>query len=384
MFSTLELDLRPGSGLGIFEIGELCAHETSPMVYNESIGTSLWSVLGVLRGMQHFFPQVDVKYDPDSPTTPIILHLRPHLDLLFSGYQQRLHTISVKKLRDQHPPLTLTYKKASLSSNEEVLRRVGVSRMFGPTYPGDDLRYPGVSFSFEEDGRETLKSPAPHADDRQQEVKRIIITQKSADGGQRDALDEVTECPVMVGELSRVVVKVVQFPNLSTRYQRRNAALCQVHVGVILYFYPTGSASIRVLLGSSTAQDLTSDLGPPLRIHYKEDDRMTIHSRSGPAEVDTDGDCRSSASDSKLAYLLTSGVPDFYNYQQHGIDFLISGSTHTVKKIVLHSNVVRVRYLSVSLFLIPPQPGTPLFQRYKRCPWEIEGRPEDDEDGLCV
>ncbi|KAI0774220.1 UPF0183-domain-containing protein [Fomes fomentarius] len=283
MFSTLELDLRPGSGLGMFEIG-----------------TSLWSVLDVLRGMQHFFPQVDVKYDPDSPTTPIILHLRPHLDLLFSGYQQRLHTISVKKLRDQHPPLTLTYKKASLSSNEEVLRRVG-------------------------DGRETLKSPAPHADDRQQEVKRIIITQKSVDGGQRDVLDEVTECPVMVGELSRVVVKV--------------------HVGVILYFYPTGSASIRVLLGSSTAQDLTSDLGPPLRIHYKEDDRMTIHSRSGPAEVDANGDY-------------------FYNYQQHGIDFLISGSTHTVKKIVLHSNV----------------PGTPLFQRYKRCPWEIEGRPEDDED----
>jgi len=25
-------------------------------------------------------------------------------------------------------------------------------------------------------------------------------------------------------------------------------------------------------------------------------------------------------------------------------------------------------------------PGSPLFQRYKRCPWEIEGQPEDDED----
>ena len=31
---------------------------------------------------------------------------------------------------------------------------------------------------------------------------------------------------------------------------------------------------------------------------------------------------------------------DFYNYQQHGIDFLISGSTHTVKKVVLHTNIV--------------------------------------------
>ncbi|RPD67220.1 UPF0183-domain-containing protein [Lentinus tigrinus ALCF2SS1-7] len=309
MFSTLEMDIRPGSGLGMFEIG-----------------TSLWNVLDLLRGMQHFFPQVDVKYDPDSPTTPIILHIRPHLDLLFSGYQQRLHTISVNKLRDLHPPLTIMYKNAVLSSNEEVLRRVGVSRMFGPTYPGDDLKYPGVTFGFEEDGRsDSLKSPVAQSDDRQQEVKRVIISQKNEEGELRDALDEVTECSVMAGELSRAIVKV--------------------HEGVDLYFYPSGSPSIRVLLGSSTAQDLTCDLGPPLRVHYKEDDRMTIHSRNGQVDGDVD-------------------VDYFYNYQQHGIDFLISGSSHIVKKIVLHSNV----------------PGTPLFQRYKRCPWEIQGRPEDDED----
>ena len=27
------------------------------------------------------------------------------------------------------------------------------------------------------------------------------------------------------------------------------------------------------------------------------------------------------------------------------------------------------------------KPETPLFQRYKRCNWEIERKPEDDEDG---
>ena len=179
------------------------------IVPNDALGTSLWNVLDILRSAQHLFPQVDVKYDPDTPTTPIILHLRPHLDLLFTGYQQRLHTISVRKLRDPNPPLTLTYKKVVLSSHEEVLRRVGVSRIFGPTYPGDDLRYPGVSFSFEEDGRgESLKASVPIPDDRQQEVKRIIISQKSVDGEQRDALDEVAECPAMAGELSRAVVKV--------------------------------------------------------------------------------------------------------------------------------------------------------------------------------
>ncbi|KAI0677565.1 UPF0183-domain-containing protein [Trametes maxima] len=309
MFSTLEVDVRPGSGLGMFEIG-----------------TSLWNVLDTLRGLQHSFPQVDVKYDPDTPTTPIILHLRPHLDLLFSGHHQRLHTISIKKLRDPNPPLTLTYKNSVLSSSEDVLKRVGVSRVFGPTYPGDDLRYPGVSFSFEEDSRgDTLKSPTAQLDDRQQEVKRVILSQKNPDNEPKDALDEVSECAAMAGELSRAIVKV--------------------HEGVTLQFYPSGSEPVQVLLGSSTAQDLTVELGPPLRVHYKEDDRMTIHSRSSQSETDADSDY-------------------FYNYQQHGVDFLISGSTHAVKKIVLHSNV----------------PGTPLFQRYKRCPWEIEGHPEDDED----
>ena len=46
---------------------------------------------------------------------------------------------------------------------------------------------------------------------------------------------------------------------------------------------------------------------------------------------------------------------DFYNYFQFGIDFLISGRTHVVQKIILHSNVVWLRnivFLIVNLNLI--------------------------------
>jgi len=174
------------------------------------LGSSLWTVLDMLRGLQHMFPQVDIKYDPDtSSITPIILHLRPHIDLLFSGYHQRLYTICLRKLRDPNPPVTLRYKDTVLSSNERVMIRVDVNRTFGPTYPGDDLRYPGVSFSFEEDAiGEGLKNSAKHSEDRMQEVKRVIIGQKGVDGQERDALDEVTECPVMFGDIARAVVKV--------------------------------------------------------------------------------------------------------------------------------------------------------------------------------
>ncbi|KAK0191081.1 hypothetical protein F5146DRAFT_1047050 [Armillaria mellea] len=308
MFAALDIDIRPGIGLGIFEIG-----------------SSLWTILDMLRRMQTTFPQIDIKYDPDSSsTTPIVLHLRPHLDLLFSGKHQRLRTICLRKLRDPNPPLTLRYKDASISSSEEVLRKVDVRRFFGPTYPGDDLRYPGLWFSFDEDGiAEGIKGV--QSDDKMQEVKRVFISQKDANKDQVDALDEVEECSTMDGDVALAVVKVKD--------------------GVTLHFHPLGSKTLHIQIGQTTAQDLNIGLGPPLRVHYKEDERMSIHSCNQGSDLGTE-----------------TGY--FYNYFQHGLDFLISSTSHVVQKIVIHTNI----------------PGTPLFQRYKRCNWEIESSPEDDED----
>jgi len=284
MFSTLDVDVRPGFGLGMFEIG-----------------SSLWAVLDLLRSLQHSFPQVDIKYDPDaSSVTPVILHIRPHLDLLFSGKHQRLHTICLRKLRDPNPPVTLRYKDIVLSSTEEVLRRVGVSRTFGPTYPGDDLRYPGLWFGFEEDGIvEGVKGT--RSEDRVQEVKRVLISQKGNNGNVQDALDEVDECPMMYGDIRQAIVKI--------------------HDGVTLHFYPSSTPPIHIRLGETTAQDLAVGLGPPLRVHYKEDERMAIHSTGKAPEGGMESEY-------------------FYNYFQHGLDFLISSASHLVKKIITHSNVV--------------------------------------------
>ncbi|KAF8746026.1 hypothetical protein AX14_004308 [Amanita brunnescens Koide BX004] len=302
MLTTLDLDLKPALGLGIFDIG-----------------SSLWTVIETLRGLQQF-PQVDIKYDPDASTTSqVIVHIRPHLDLLFSGRNQRLHTICLRKLRDQSPPVILRYKDAVLSSPDTIFKRVDVSRTFGPTYSGEDLRYPGVRFSFSNDVITEPSSPTK-VEDRTQEVKRVIITQRD----EQDALEEVRECPVMNGDIVRAVARV--------------------HEGLVLYFYPSGSLPMHVRLDDTTAQDIVLALGHPPRTHYKEDERMTIHANASEGE------------ETEAGY--------FYNYFQHGIDFFISSSAHIVKKIILHTNV----------------PGSPLFQRYKRCCWEIEGMPEDDED----
>ena len=192
---SLEYDLVPGHSLGPFVLG-----------------SSLWKTLEYLRESKSSYPQVNVKYDPENPvTSPIILHVVPYLDLLFSGSYQRLHTISIRHLRPVGlgMPLTLRYKNTILSAPNEPLRKSGVTRLFGPTYPGDLMRYPGVWFGFQEDGEDVNKGlKLGQGDDRASEVRKVVIRQKAPEGEDRDILDEVYECPVMSGELSRAVVKV--------------------------------------------------------------------------------------------------------------------------------------------------------------------------------
>lgn len=119
--------------------------------------------------------------------------------------------ICLRKLRDPHPPISLRYKDTIICRGEEPLAKITISRTFGPTYPGDELRYPGVWFSFDDDAiGEGLRGSSPHAttDNRTKEVKRIIVTQKDAQDGGSDPLDEVALCPVMHGDISRAIVKV--------------------------------------------------------------------------------------------------------------------------------------------------------------------------------
>ncbi|KZW03767.1 hypothetical protein EXIGLDRAFT_758093 [Exidia glandulosa HHB12029] len=314
----LQLDLRPGVGAGAFQLGQ-----------------SLWHVIDVLREDRTSYPKVDVQWDVDSPATSPVILRTAHIDLLFSPLHQRLSMISIHRLRAS-PPLTLRYKDQIISSwspagndgGDVVLRKKVVGTVFGPTYQGETMRYPGIWFGFEEDGEQgkalkAVVSSSPVAgDDRMLEVRRVVVTQKE----ERDALDEVAECAPMLGDVARAVIHVRE--------------------GVTLYLHPRSSDPVHVKLGQTTAQDLTVDVGTPLRVYYKEDDRMSIHAAPKSPSDDASGDY-------------------FYNYLQHGMDFLISGKTHIVKKIVLHSNI----------------PGSPMFQRHKRCPWEFGHEDGSSEPG---
>lgn len=80
--------------------------------------------------------------------------------------------------------------------------------MFGPTYAGDTLKYPGVWFGFEEDGAPDVKRSKASDRDRNAEVKRVVICQRSPQGKETDSLEEVGELPSMKGELESAIVKV--------------------------------------------------------------------------------------------------------------------------------------------------------------------------------
>ncbi|CAG8807823.1 33886_t:CDS:2, partial [Racocetra persica] len=118
--------------------------------------------------------------------------------------------------------------------------------------------------------------------------------------------------------------------------------------------------SVEILLNVTTPQDLIVDIGSPLRIFYKEEDKMRIHSKDIGIDSAEDGDITSNKT-------LSNGVENhiqegdyFYNYFHLGFDVLFDGVSHRCKKIILHGNV----------------PGHYDFQRYKRCPYKILLQPK--------
>lgn len=124
--------------------------------------------------------------------------------------------------------------------------------------------------------------------------------------------------------------------------------------------------SIRI---GSTVEDVFTALGPPCAVYHKEDDKMQIHSpyaathaeSSTKLERNTNNKHTVVESEGQLDTIVPNsadcfGVSDyFYNYFEHGIDFLLDGAAHKVKKILLHSNF----------------PGHADFSIYKKCDFSI-------------
>ena len=69
-----------------------------------------------------------------------------------------------------------------------MLRRATVNKVFGPTYAGDALKFPGLMFGFEEDGMmdgTMSKKKKTEEKERLQEVKRVLVIQRPDEDGSK-------------------------------------------------------------------------------------------------------------------------------------------------------------------------------------------------------
>ncbi|WVR07086.1 hypothetical protein IAU60_004125 [Kwoniella sp. DSM 27419] len=257
------------------------------------LGNSLWEVLEIIRTHKTQYPKVELSWDESAPhRSAVTIHL-PGVALYFppSPLYQTLSLIMLPSIRTSGH--TLVYGTQVLASPTQVLTRAIVGKLMGPTFisqGGDKLEYPGIGFELATGNVDT-----PEQATRDDIIQRVSIAPRSGE------------------ELVPKIVKCTVQPN----------------VGVTLEL--DGMDPLPVLLGETTAQDLLLDLGPPLRKYWKEDERLE---RMWGGES-LPGAC-------------------FWNYFQHGMDFLISADSIVIK-ILCHSNI----------------PGTPQFQRYARAPWVL-------------
>ncbi|KAG9299643.1 hypothetical protein G9A89_020814 [Geosiphon pyriformis] len=338
----LDMVIVPGKSLGWFRLG-----------------TSIWDVINFLREQSRLMPSVDFKYSDESPlSTDLFLSLPTNgLHLRFDAASQRLKCIEIfdfSKLR-------LAYQDSEVSSNKVVPTFLLIYKIFGPTYPGEfdrgkeeyTLNYPGVSFVF----------PIPE--------EHISLFTTSSDlplelpDGTSPLLSHLY---IFHGANFRSAVAPPLIRNVNVNVDGMGSGggsevgeiesvIARLNRGITINFL---SSSSEILLNVTTPQDLLIEIGAPLRVFYKEEDKMRIHSQENITDKSEDVNIQSSNGISKNG--INDHLPDyghpidyFYNYFHMGFDVLFDGASHRCKKIVLHGNV----------------PGHYDFQRYKRCPYKV-------------
>lgn len=375
-----------------------------------------------LKRQSQVFSFLDLTYWPPDPLhAPVVLDLPTSgIRLRFDGLDQRLRLIEVRDFSktslkyDGKDIIKVT--EASGEAPDAILTsgpsfRYVYDKLLGPSFPGQYigpgnisgaeygsyvLSYPGIAFSFD-----------LHSSDWRSDVNFVTLLSSSSVGpassmaifsgaSWQEACSELFSrpCPnprslALSGKGREHVPDEVELafilPHKKVRLIRRS------------------SAPYDIDLGTTTPQDLISELGPPDSIYTKSDRRLSIHravneelnrgqlqagfwrNRSEEA-VDTDyASSHVTTDDSEEDAQRNTHAPAggsqavecFYNYCQHGFDILLSNTLAppsnalnsprlspqrehpqqmVVTKILLHGNV----------------PGSYPFNKYRRLRWIID------------
>ena len=279
------------------------------------------------------------------------------------------------------------------------LTRDSIYNVFGPTYPGEFesksstyiLTYPGLTFVFPipqmfahlyEDGQELpIEFPnntTPIATAiylfHGHELKKPKLPPSKTDSAAQNPGNGVSHYTTVNSEISRNIErKNRQMKNKTEESKSTDYYFEPVQVilgkGILLT-----NRNRKIKFGYST-QDVLMILGPPDKIYYKRNDKLRIHA-IGAGQISNhlldrmNGDGVAQPSDNfdrpitNLSNMLPplsnrsrQGVGNdyFYNYFTMGFDIMFDGSSHTVQKIILHTNF----------------PGSVDFNVYVKCNFSI-------------
>ncbi|KAI9265979.1 hypothetical protein BY458DRAFT_556628 [Sporodiniella umbellata] len=387
----IELVIIPGRSLGPFKLG-----------------SSLWDNLNFLLDKSQFFPSVELKYSQEDPLECDFIVALPKsgLNLRYDGSLQRLKSIEC------YDPsrVKLIYQNSDVSSSKTIPTFLLIYKSFGPTYPGEfdtaqstyTLKYPGLAFTFPIPAKHqnlyksSTDLPLEFPDGTTPIASKIVLYSNSSTWqeaavpslpkviAESNASTSIKYGKTERREVENVIVKPTKgitlvFPAANSTGAIENNVNSHKNAngeeGDIASNTANGNKAhstfihhrtVSIYLHSSTPQDILAELGKPSRIFYKEEDKMKIHSvseQSNSSQTLPHQPFELSASDTAAAaannMIDDRGVQPtdyFFNYFYLGIDILIDGALHVCKKVVLHGNV----------------PGHYDFQKYKRCPFQIQ------------
>mmetsp|Transcript_801 Transcript_801/g.970 ORF Transcript_801/g.970 Transcript_801/m.970 type:complete len:451 (+) Transcript_801:235-1587(+) len=350
------LEVRPGVGLGNFELG---------MHVNEA--------LQYLR--EYFLPErptIDIIYSRKFPLSkPILLRaVDVGVQLHFDPVSQRLTMIEVSNftsipLRYSHTTFTGPSISAEASAETTFLQ---LYNLFGPTYPGSFdaevglyiLNYRGLSLLF----------PIPETHHTQYSGGNDLPLEIDGNSPQLKKMYIFGGFDLNKPSLPKEDINSQLEIKLLLRRDCTVDGKPTLEEPALVF-----SNSKQALRIGSSVQDVLSELGSPSSVHFKENDKMKIHALRAnensrvakPASRSVDApqgfsnvnnqDKNDSSTRASYAAECFKSSDYFYNFFKIGIDFLFDCKTHTVKKMILHTNF----------------PGHPEFSIYRKCQFKISG-----------
>jgi len=323
----MELDLVPGRSVGPFSLG---------MAISEAL-----SIIKVTREIS----RADIKFNQENPmSSDIFIDLSKDGTLLrFDAVTQRLKVVEVYNAQ----LVRLRYNREVVCGPDVDATFALIYDRFGSSFPSPYcngfyyLHYlAGLSFTFPIPAQ--FKDIYATPDELPFEfpdgsgspiASRILVYHP----GQRHKVSSLPKQPMEFDAAASVGSST---SSMSSMVLSKPALVATVLSGVELENGPT-------ITFDSSVQDVVSLLGEPTVVHRKTEDKMRIHSQ-----------------DNSVRPLLDY----FYNYFDLGFDLLFDGVSHTVKKIVLHTNF----------------PCHYDFNRYTKCDFRIDFPEGYDSEAVGV